>query len=42
MINLTEKIADDVVDDVSPFLDALVDSKGWSDANNLAFIALIY
>jgi len=40
MFNLTDKIADEVVDDVRPFLDALVDRKGWNDATKGALSAL--
>jgi len=40
MFNLTDKIADEVVDDARPFLDALVDRKGWNDATKDALSAL--
>lgn len=40
MFNLTDKMADEVVDDIRPFLDALVDRKGWNDATKFALSEL--
>ena len=40
MFNLTDKIADEIVDDVRPFLDALADRKGWNDATKFALSEL--
>jgi len=40
MFNLTDKIADEVVDDIRPFLDALVDRKGWNDATKFTLSEL--
>ena len=40
MFDLTDKIADEVLDDVRPFLDALVDRKGWNDATKFALSEL--
>ena len=40
MFDLADKIADEVVDDVRLFLDALVDRRGWNDATKLALSEL--
>ena len=40
MFDLADKIVDEVVDDVRPFLDALVDRKGWNDATKFALSEL--
>jgi len=40
VFDLADKIVDEVVDDVSPFLDALADQKGWNEATKFALSEL--
>ena len=40
MFDLADKMPDNIKDDVRPFLDALVDRKGWNDATKFALSEL--
>ena len=40
MFDLADKMPDNIKDDVRPFLDALIDRKGWNDATKFALSEL--